>query len=110
MNKEICKVLKPILLGVSIGATTLVQADDDGMRRWQLSLLLNPSDQQIKAENKGRVVIYDGMYSTDIDEAMKEQFDRVEHMMFINTVVTDQVGDPVKDPDTGQNLLEGDDC
>lgn len=54
---------------------------------WQLALLFTPSEQQIKVEEKGRVVIYDGLKSTDVDKAMNQEFERIEHMMFIRTKV-----------------------
>ena len=54
---------------------------------WQLQLLLEPSEQQLWVEDKGRVVIYDGLKSTQIDQALDQHFDRIEHMMFIRTQV-----------------------
>jgi hypothetical protein len=54
---------------------------------WQLQLLLEPSEQQLRVEDKGRVVIYDGLKSTEIDKALDQQFERIEHMMFIRTQV-----------------------
>ena len=59
---------------------------------WQLQLLLDPSEQQLRVEDKGRVVIYDGLKSTEIDTALDQQFDRIEHMMFIRTKVSGPEG------------------
>ena len=72
------------------------------MRQWQLGLLLNPSVHQLDLERKGRVVIYDGLRSADIDRALEQQFDRIDSMMFIGTVVTD--------PETGEVMVEDDGC
>ena len=60
---------------------------------WQLALLFNPSEQQLKVEEKGRVVIYDGLKSTDVEKAMEQEFERIEHMMFIRTKVPTVDGD-----------------
>ena len=66
---------------------------------WQLMLLLHPSAQQIQVENKGRVVIYDGLKSTDIDKAMDQEFDRIDHMMFIRTKIPAPEGGYAQDDD-----------
>ena len=39
-----------------------------------------------------------------------EQYDRIESMMFVNTVVTDDDGVPLTDPKTGEFLVENDGC
>ena len=78
------------------------KSSDDKMRWWQLELLHNPSVHQLDMERKGRVVIYDGLRSTDIDRALEQQFDRIDSMMFIGTEVTDL--------ETGEVMLEDDGC
>jgi len=78
------------------------KSSDDKMRQWQLGLLLNPGVHQLDLERKGRVVIYDGLRSADIDRALEQQFDRIDSMMFIGTVVTD--------PETGEVMVEDDGC
>jgi hypothetical protein len=99
-----------VLLGAGSGMPAAGFADEDRMRDWQLSLLFAPSNQQVKVEKKGRVVIYDGMRSSDINRAMDEQFNRIENMMFVNTTISDQSGNPVKDPQTGLVMVEDDGC
>ena len=37
-------------------------------------------------------------------------FNRVQGMMFINTVVTDDNGKPLKDPETNKVVTENDGC
>jgi hypothetical protein len=69
---------------------------------WQEKLLFNPPDSQITAEQKGRVMIYDGLKNTQIDRAMDTQFDRIEAMMFIRTITTDI--------ETGEVMVEDDGC
>ena len=62
----------------------LAQAADanDG---FQYNALFNPSPAQLKAETRGRVMIYDGLDNTVVERALDEQFDRIEHMMFVRT-------------------------
>ena len=62
----------------------LAQAADanDG---FQSNALFNPTPAQLKAEARGRVMIYDGLDNTVVERALDEQFDRIEHMMFVRT-------------------------
>ena len=61
-------------------------------------------------ERRGRVFIYDGLRDTEVERALDEQYDRVESMMFINTVVTDDEGAPLTAPESGELLVENDGC
>lgn len=61
--------------------TTPVFAVDN----YQKNALLNPSDSLLKAEARGRIMIYDGLQIAMIDKAMDEQFDRIDSMMFVRT-------------------------
>ena len=55
---------------------------DDG---FQYNALFSPSPAQLKAEDHGRVMIYDGLDNAVVERALDEQFDRIEHMIFIHT-------------------------
>jgi hypothetical protein len=92
------------------GAGAGADADEDRMHDWQISMLLNPNEHQLEVEHKGRVMIYDGLYSTEVNQAMEQQFDRIEHMMFTNTIMTDEAGKPLRDPKTGLVMVEEDGC
>ena len=94
---------------VILFASTL-QAVYAGGNSWKMAILFEPSPVQVEREQAQRVMIYRGMKDTDIDRAMDEQFDRIETMMFTGTIVTDDTGQPLRDPTTGDivsnNLAE----
>lgn len=77
---------------------------------WQMTRLFAPSGTALKQEAQGSIVIYEGIRDVDVERAMDEQFDRVEHMMFVGTVVTDEEGEAVVDPESGQAVTEDDGC
>ena len=87
-----------------------VFAGDPGFDDWQREKLLQPTDRDLAREAAGRVHIFDGMTDSDIELAMRTQFDRVASMMFVRTIVTDQAGAPLKDGLTGEYVVEDDDC
>ncbi len=64
------------------------------------SLLFEPAPLQLKQEAAGKVIIYDRVREQTIDKVLDKNFDRIEHMMFIN---------PVKEKDIGE-LEADDDC
>ena len=108
MNTKIKNVL--FILAISSVLSHSALADDDSQQSWQLSLLFNPGDHQHEMERRGRVFIYDGLRDTVVEQALDEQYDRIEGMMFVNTVVTDDDGVPLTDPETGELLVENDGC
>jgi len=108
VNTKINNVL--IILVMSSLFSYSALADDDPQQSWQLSLLFNPGNHQYEMERRGRVFIYDGLRDTVVEQALDEQYERIEGMMFINTVVTDDDGVPMTDPETGELLVENDGC
>jgi hypothetical protein len=86
-----------------------VQAEDDALYRWYRERLFQPNERQIAEERAGKVVIYDGLLDTDVARALDEEFDRVDAMMFIRTVVTEPSGEPKRDEATG-DIVADDDC
>jgi hypothetical protein len=108
MDSKIHSIL--IVLAMSSLFSNSTLAGDDSARNWQLSLLFNPGEQQHKMESRGRVFIYDGLRDSEVERALDEQYDRVESMMFINTVITDENGEPMRDEVTGEMLVENDGC
>ena len=55
--------------------------------------LFTPSESLLTAEARGRVMIYDGLKNETVDRAMDQQFDRIENMMFVRTLVAQENGD-----------------
>ena len=89
-------------------ATGLAKADD--LHEWYASLLFEPTPSELQQEQQGRVRIYDGLSDVEVNRALDEQFDRVEAMMFTGVVVTDSEGRPLRDPETGEKVIENDGC
>ena len=85
-------------------------ANSDQLYEWYLQRLFEPGSQQLAVETQGRVQIYPGMKDTDVTRALDEQFRRIDTMMFTGTIVTDPDGETVKDPETGEALVEDDGC
>jgi hypothetical protein len=70
-----------VLLMSTLLVAPLVRAGDTN-QSFQYKTLFNPTPAQLKAEERGRVMIYDGLDSTVVERALDEQFGRIEHMMF----------------------------
>ena len=77
---------------------------------WQQRRLEQPTTAELQWERNNHVMIYEGMKDREVEHAMTAHFDRVQSMMFINTVVTDDKGNPVKDPESGEVVTENDGC
>ena len=85
-------------------------AHPDRLYEWYLQRLFEPSSQQLAVEATGRVQLYSGLKGSDVARALDEQFERIDAMMFTGTLVTDPKGQPVKDPEAGEVLVENDGC
>ncbi len=75
--KNISKIIIPALLVASSSAS----AYDS----YQEKVLFTPSAGILLAEEKGRIMIYDGLDNEKVELAMNEQFQRIENMMFVRT-------------------------
>jgi hypothetical protein len=80
------------------------------VRDIELRRLLEPTEAELQQEAAGRIYIYDGLRDTDVERAMEEQYERIENMMFIRETKTDENGDVLKDPATGEDVVEDDGC
>ena len=96
---------------ITLSLTGLSYADESvSSESWQMRRLLNPTPAELAGEKKGRVMIYDGLTDKTVDKALDENFDRIGALMFTRTVVTDEAGNPLRDPDTGEIVIEEDGC
>ena len=88
--------IKTILaaLVLIVSGSTIASAES-----YQHKVLFNPSEANLAAEERDRVMIYDGMSSEEVDLAMDQQFDRIENMMFIRTKHKQANGEFVADDD-----------
>lgn len=66
-------------------------ADEDA----QLRRLMSPTEAEQRAEQRGRVHIYDALEINQVDAALDAHFDRIQNMMFIRVQhpVDDESGD-----------------
>jgi hypothetical protein len=93
-------------LGVAMAAGA--NADSSSVTSWQMVRLFEPTQADLNAEARGRVMIYDGLTDKAVERAFDEQFDRLEHMMFIRVVVTDDSG-KARRSESGEVVTESDD-
>jgi hypothetical protein len=80
IRKTIGSTVFSILLGLGASQTLVA---DDSLDQFYRTVLFNPSNAIQVAEARGRVTIYDGLDSEEVDRAMDTQFDRIENMMFV---------------------------
>lgn len=79
------------------------------LRQIELRRLSEPTPSELRAERAGRIYIYEDMRDTDVERALKEQFHRVQSMMFIRVQRTDDKGYVMKDPESGVPMTISDD-
>lgn len=94
---SVSRMVPGVLAGVLLASPGMSAGAEDS---FQQNALFNPSRAQLKAEADGRVMIYDGLENEVVERAMDEQFERIEHMMFIHIRRTQPDGEAsVKDDD-----------
>ena len=89
---------KTTLIFTAIATLTAIsnaRAIDD----YQYKVLFNPSEAQLEAEARGRIMIYDGLQLADVNRAMDGHYDRIENMMFVRTVHVQENGEYEVDDD-----------
>jgi hypothetical protein len=97
------------------GGLTLVMSSpqaaysEAAYERWQQQRLLHPGETQLEQERQGKIFIYDGLSDKEVDRVLDKQFNRMQFMMFIRTIITDDQGEPKHD-ESGKVLAEDDDC
>lgn len=105
--------MRHVILVVSsvIGALIfgpLAQARD--LRDIELRRLFEPTPAEVRAEQQGRIYIYEGLKEEDIARAMREQFRRVDSMMFIRVQPTPVAPTPSRGGDPTPVYYQNDGC
>jgi hypothetical protein len=85
-----------LLFGSLLMSAPLVAGAGDG---FQMKSLFDPGKSMLQAEARGRIMIYDGLDEEVVVRALDEQFDRIEHMMFIRTRHTEPDGEVITEDD-----------
>ncbi len=88
------------------GELALLEAPE----RWQMNRLFEPQAGDLTREDKGQIIIYDGLQDSTVDRALDQHFDRIQNMMFTRVVVTGADGYPLRDTHSGQVVVEDDGC
>ena len=83
------KYLASLMLAACLVAFSSAHAYDS----YQLKVLFTPTQDDLDAEAKGRVMIYDSLKNEVVEEALNEQFERIERMMFIRTLYAQENGE-----------------
>jgi hypothetical protein len=99
--------MKAGCLLVCLATASPVLAAD--VRQIELRRLFEPTPAELRAEQAGRIYIYEDLRDTDVARAMEEEFHRVESMMFIRVQRTDDEGEVMKDPESGTPMMISDD-
>lgn len=84
------------------------QAKD--LRDIELRRLFEPRPAEVRAEQEGRIYIYEGLKEEDIARAMREQFQRVDSMMFIRVKPTPVAPTPGQGGATTPVYYQDDGC
>jgi hypothetical protein len=103
-------VLKRLLIPLVACLLQAGTACAGDLHDWYTHLLFEPTPLQLQQEHRGRIQIYDGLSDVEVNQALDEQFGRIESMMFTGVVVTDSTGRPLQDPETGEPVVENDGC
>lgn len=110
MKTTLRHTLQTLALTIGITALTCPASQAAAQDTWQERLLFDPPQSQLKLEKRGRVMIYDGLTDRQVLQAMDAQFNRIQSMMFVRTVMTNTEGDVMHDDATGQVMVEDDGC
>jgi hypothetical protein len=95
------RLLIGLLLSIVLAPPTMAADANDS---FQYNALFNPTQAQLMAEARGRVMIYDGFDNALVERALDDQFGRIEHMMFIRTRQNSS------DDDDDEDIVEDDGC
>ncbi len=80
------------------------------LRDIELRRLFEPTSAEVRAEQEGRIYIYEGLKEEDIARALREQFRRVDSMMFIRVQPTPVAPTPGPVGNTTPVYYQNDGC
>ena len=80
-------------IGILVACSLLFAGTASSMDKYQFQVLFEPTPDNLEAEARGRIMIYDGMKYATVNRAMDEQFERIENMMFVRTVYQQEDGE-----------------
>ncbi len=111
MKIHTMKILANTLL-VCLSSTLLAAEElpSQGLDSWSTKMIYHPSQNQLDREARGLVNIYDGFTDTQVDRALDHEFGRIDHMMFTRVKTTGVDGQVLKDPVSGEEVVEDDGC
>ena len=102
-NTHIPRILFGLLLASVLTPLSMAAGADDS---FQHNALFNPGQSQLRAEARGRVMIYDRLDNEVVERALDTQFERIEHMMFTRI----PQAEPDADDDDDEVTVEDDGC
>lgn len=91
-------------------AVSFLSPESKAGNTWQDTQAYPLSDYQLEREKRELVTIYSGFTDTRVEQILIEQFDHVQYMMFVNTVITSPATEPKRDVSTGEVQTEDDGC
>ena len=102
MKTRIIKIMRTQLLAAGTATLLFGAGPSIAQDSWQIRMLFNPPESQLEVEKRGRIMIYDGLKDAQIEQVMDTQFDRIESMMFVRTIITND--------ETDEETVEDDGC
>jgi len=98
----VTKSLQVVIYSFTLSTlSSFSQAEESAVYLWQKNRLMNPAEKIIEHEKETQeVFIYEGLTLVDVEKALDQHFDRVEHMMFVGTLLPPTAaGVPQKEED-----------
>lgn len=92
-------LLFKLFIPLIIVTFTPLSAAASGYSDYQLRRLLTPTAGEVIAESNGKVHIYDGLSSAEVDIALDGYFNRIDNMMFTRIVQIDEQGEQYVEDD-----------
>ena len=92
------------------GLNTAVNASTTTLEGWQMNMIYQPSESVLERENRGFVHIYDGFDEKRVEQILDDKFERMQNMMFTRVKLTDDSGEILLDPETGEEMTADDGC